>query len=142
MSPTIQVAIISAAGSLIAVAITFILNKRAERRDALHLRILNHYKELLSAISDLAVDDIDKDEANKQFARAVNTIALVAPQYVIDALMEYHREIAPFNQNRTLANHDNKLRILVLAIRRNLGLPFKDNPDTFNFHLIGSKSPK
>ena len=88
MSPIVQVAIISASASIIVAAITFLLTKRAERKDALQLRKLKHYQELLCSISDLAVDDIDKTEANKSFAKAVNTIALVAPQFVIKAFDE------------------------------------------------------
>lgn len=121
---------------------SFVLTKIAERRDVLQQRKLSHYQELLSAISDLAIDDVDKDQANLNFSRAVNTIALVAPQEVISALMEFHSEIKHSNPNRSLEAHDQKLRTLLLKMRKSLELPFKDDPKTFNFHLIGSKPPK
>ena len=138
MDTSIQVAIISAAASVMVAAISFVLNKRAERRDTLQQRKLEHYKELLCALSDLAVDGIDKDKANLRFARAVNTIALVAPQEVIAALMVFHDEVKFSNTNQTQEGHDKKLNELLLCIRRSLELPFKDDSNTFNFHLIGS----
>lgn len=140
MNPAIFVAIITASASIVAAAMSFILTKRAERKDILQQRKLNHYQELLSAISDLAIDDIDKGEANIKFARSVNTIALVAPLEVINALMDFHVETRISNPNRTLRGHDERLKELLLAMRKSLELPFKDNPANFNFHLVGAKS--
>jgi hypothetical protein len=142
MNPTISVAIITASTSIIVAAITFILTKRAERKDVLQQRKLAHYQELLSAISDLAIDDVDKEKANLKFARSVNTIALVAPQDVISALMTFHDEIKFSNHNRTLEKHDRLLKELLLAMRKSLELPFHDNPSSFDFHLIGTKPMK
>ena len=139
MDATIKVAIISAAASIIVASLSFVLNKSAERQDALQQRKLNHYKELLSAISDLAVDGSNKEKANIRFANAVNTIALVAPQNVIDALMAFHDEVKFSNQNRSSEMHDKKLNELLLSIRASLELPFKDDPSTFNFHLVGGR---
>lgn len=79
-----QVAIISASASVVVAALSFALNKRAERKAALQQRKLVHHQELLNALSDLAVDGIDKDKANQRFANAANTIALVAAPYVIE----------------------------------------------------------
>lgn len=47
----------------------------------------------MAAISDLASDSVDQIEANKQFNRAVNTIVLVAPQKVVQAVMAFHDEV-------------------------------------------------
>ena len=142
MEPTVQVAIISASASIIVASVTFYLNKRAERKDALQQRKLEHYNRLLSALSDLAVDDVDKNGANLRFSKAVNTIVLVAPQYVITALMNYHDEVKFSNKNRTTEGHDKKLIELLLSIRKSLDLPFKDEKESFNFHLIGAKPTK
>lgn len=95
-------------------------------------------KVLLSALSDLAVDGIDKDVANKRFALAANTIALVAPQYVISALMNFHDEVKYSNPNKSIERHDKLLKELLLAIRRDISLSKRDDKDSFNFHLIGS----
>lgn len=142
MNSTILVAIITASASIIVAAVSFFLTKREERKDTLQQRKLTHYKELLLAISDLAIDDVDKDDANLRFSRSVNTIALVAPQIVIDALLEFHAEIRHSNPNRTMEAHDRKLIKLLLELRKSLELPFKDDPTTFHFHLIGSKPKK
>jgi len=139
MDPSIQVAIISAAASVVVAALSFVIAKRAERRDALQSRKLEHYRELLGAISDLAVDGTDKDDANHRFARAANTIALVAPQKVITALMAFHDEVKHTNPNPSAEGHDARLKELLLSVRESLELPFSDDPKTFAFHLIGSK---
>lgn len=139
MNPIILVAIIGALASIIIAASTFVLTKRAERKDVLQQRKLSHYQELLSAISDLAIDDVDKEEANLRFAKSVNTIALVAPQEVITELMNFHDEIKFSNTEKTLEKHDQKLKSLLLAMRKSLELPFKDDPKNFNFHLVGTK---
>jgi hypothetical protein len=67
MDASVQVAIISASASVIVVAVSFGLTKRAERLDTLQQRKLEHYRELLCSISDLAVDGTDKDQANQRF---------------------------------------------------------------------------
>jgi hypothetical protein len=141
MEVALQVAIVSACLGIIGASLTFYLTKRAERRDQLQQRKLEHYGCLLNAISDLASDGVDQTEANEQFNRAANTIVLVAPQKVVQALMAFHDEIKVSNSKRTQDAHDRLLIELILAIRESLELPFSDNPATFNFHLIGRKPP-
>jgi len=141
MDTAVQVAVITAAASVILAVISSALTKRAERRDALQQRKLEHYRELLSAISDLAIDGVDKEEANIRFARAANTIALVAPQEVLAALMDFHEEVRVSNPQRSLEGHDKKLKQLLLQLRSSLELPFVDVPEMFRFHLIGSRQP-
>jgi hypothetical protein len=138
---TLQVAIASACLSIISASLTFYLTKRAERRDKLQQRKLEHYGQLMTAISDLASDGVDQAEANERFNRAVNTIVLVAPQKVVQAVMAFHDEVKVSNPNRTQEGHDKKLTDLVLAIRASLELPFRDDPQTFLFHLVGRRPP-
>jgi hypothetical protein len=142
MNASIVTAIISSSGAIILAALSFFLTKRYERLTEWRQKKLDHYKQLLSAISDLAVDGIDKEEANKRFSFTVNTIALVAPQKVITALMNFHQEIKYTNKNFTRERHDQLLIELVLAIRRDIKLTTKDNKETFVFRLIGSAPPK
>ena len=141
MDSSILVAIITVSGSIIVAAITFYLAKKHQLDVEWQHEKLNHYKVLLSALSDLAIDGIDKDEANKRFALAANTIALVAPQYVISALMNFHDGVKYSNPDKSIESHDKLLKELLLAIRRDIGLSAKDDKDSFNFHLIGS-APK
>ena len=142
MDASITTAIITSSGAVIVAALTFYLTKRYEIRREWRQKKLEHYKEFLSAISDLAVDGIDKEKANKRLALAANTISLVAPQNVIEAWMSFHQEIKYTNPNRTPEKHDQLLVELVLAIRRDINLTSKDNRKTFVFRLIGSAPPK
>lgn len=138
---SIIVAIITAAGSVLVAALTFYLTKRHELRVAWQQQKLNHYKVLLAALSDLAVDGTDKRDANMRFCLAVNTIALAAPQYVIDARMQFHDEVKYSNLDESPKKHDVLLKELLLAVRKDVGFSGKDDPETFHFHLIGSAPP-
>jgi hypothetical protein len=138
MSDAIRVAIITATGSLLVAAITFFLTKRYELSVQWQKEKLNHYKVLLSALSDLAVDGTDKIDANMRFALAANTIALVAPQNVINALMAFHNEVKYSNTEKTPERHDELLNKLILAIRKDIRLTKGDDVKNFDFHLIGS----
>ncbi len=141
MDNAIVVAIITASGGITVAALTFYLTKRHELTVQWRNDKLNHYKVLFSALSDLAVDGTDKDDANKRFALAANTIALAAPQYVINALMAFHNEVKFSNPDKSPERHDKLLKELLLAVRRDIGLAKGDNGADFNFHLIGS-APK
>ena len=141
MNDSIVVAIITASGSVAVAALVFYLTKRHELYVQWRGEKLNHYKVLFSALSDLAVDGTDKDDANRKFSLATNTISLVAPQYVIGALMEFHNEIKFSNPNKSAERHDRLLNDLVLAVRRDIGLAKGDDGTKFSFHLIGS-APK
>ena len=138
MDHTVFVAIITTSGSILVAALTFYLTKLHQLKVEWQHEKLNHYKVLLSSLSDLAVDGTDKRDANMRFALAANTIAVVAPQYVIAALMAFHEEVKFSNPNKSPETHDRLLKELLLAIRRDIGLATKDDPGTFNFHFIGS----
>lgn len=141
MNSTIIIAIIGASATLFGAALTYYLTKKLqidkEWRDAK----IKHYKVLISSLSDLAVDGTDKNEANMRFALAVNTISLVAPQYVVTALMNFHYKLKFSNPNKKQENHDSLLIDLLLAIRKDIKISEKDDPITFKFHFIGL-SPK
>ena len=101
METALQLAIVTALFSFLGAWFTFHQAKSAERRDKLQQRKLEHYGQLMVAISDLASDCADQKDANLRFERAVNTIVLVAPQPVVRALMEFHNEIRISNEART-----------------------------------------
>ena len=141
MDSSILVAVITVSGTILAAAITFYLTKRHQFEIEWRHEKLNHYKVLLSALSDLASDGTDKEEANKRFALAANTISLCATQSVITALMKFHDEVKFSNKNKSIERHDKLLKELLLAIRKDINLSDKDDANTFDFHLIGS-APK
>lgn len=138
MNDAVVVAIITAAAGVMVAALTFYLTKRHELDVQLRNEKLNHYKVLLSALSDLAVDGTDKEAANMRFALAANTIALAAPQEVIQALMAFHDEVKFSNPSPSTEIHDRLLRKLILAVRRDIGLAKDDDEASFSFHLIGA----
>ena len=94
---------------------------------------INHYKVLISSLSDLAVDGTDKNEANMRFALAVNTISLVAPQYVVTALMNFHDEVKFSNPNKKPENHDKFLIDLLLAIRKDIKISERTTQPLLSF---------
>lgn len=134
-------AIISASAALIVAVASFFLNEKAKRKAEWQQKKFGHYKKLLLALSELAIDDSDKGKANLEFASAFNTITLIASQDVITALMEFHDEIKFSNSNRSPEKHDELLKVLVLAIRKDIGLSKKDDPTNFDVHLTGT-APK
>lgn len=142
MNTSIIATLITVSGGIMVAALTFYLTKRHEIKVEWQKQKLNHYKVLLSSLSDLAVDGTDKEKANMNFSLAANTIALVAPQYVISSLMTFHDHVKFTNPNKSQEEHDRLLRELLLAIRKDIGLAEKDNLKTFDFHLIGAAPNK
>ena len=140
MKAEIIVALIAASASILGAAITFFLTKSRERSAQLQQRKQSQYQELLSAISDLADYSVTQADGQRRFAAAVNTIVLVAPQPVIDALMAYYRELASGTIDRQ--RRVELLRRLILEIRKSLELPFYDDPNTFDFELVAAPRGK
>jgi hypothetical protein len=132
----IVVALIAASASILGAAITFFLTKSRERSAQLQQRKQSQYQELLSAISDLADYSVTQEQAQRRFAAAVNTIVLVAPQPVIDAVMAYYRELTSETKDRQ--RRVELLKRLILEIRKSLELPFDDDPNTFDFELVAA----
>ena len=139
MDTSIVVATITASGSILVAALTFYLTKRHQFNVEWQNQKLNHYKVLLSAISDAAVGDA---KAVYHFALATNTIALVGSQAVIQALMAFHAGVEPSNPDRSPVRENELLRKLLLDIRKDIGLSKNDNPETFVFHLVGGALSK
>jgi hypothetical protein len=135
--PAIIVAVVGVVGSVVAAALSYFFTKRAQREAQWRESKLSHYRALLSAISDLAVDNHDL-EAHRRFALAVNTVALVGPQEVVEAVLRFHTGIQASNPQRTLELHDQLLTKVMLAIRRDLGMRPRDNASTFSYHLVGA----
>jgi hypothetical protein len=140
MNQTLIVALVGLIGSVVAAALSYVFTKRQQLETQWRDSKLTHYRALLQAISDLAVDNSDAD-AHRRFASAINTIALGGPQAVVDALLAYHGGIAS-SQNGPRERHDQLLTQLVLAVRRDLDMRPKDNPGTFFYRLAGAPSQR
>lgn len=139
MDTTVQVALISAAASVIVAALAHVWTRYQHRADELRERKLSHYHELLSSISDLADRGQDQASARRRFANAASTVVLVAPPEVVSAVMDFHQETCASNsRHRTQERHDKLLKSLILRMRRSLDLPFARNELDIDFHLIGT----
>ncbi len=136
MDSSILVAIITVSGSILVAAITFYLTKRHELEVEWQHGKLNHYKVLLSALSYMAIYK-NKPDALEKFSTSINTIALVASQDVIAALMKYCDAIMKKNADSTAQ----QLNELLVAIRKDIGLSAKDNSETFKFQLVQPSQP-
>ncbi|MEO6725295.1 MAG: hypothetical protein ABIU20_01010 [Blastocatellia bacterium] len=134
METTIIVATIAALASIGGAIFSFVFTKRKEREAEWRKQKIEHYKELLLGISGIVGTD-STPEANLRFAKASNTIVLVASPEVVQTLCEYQNEIAASNINKSGEKHDELLKDLLLAVRRDIGLPSKDDPANFPFKL-------
>lgn len=134
MDTPILVAIISASASIAVAAITFFLTKRKEREAEWRKQKLEHYREFLDALSGIVGTD-STPEAQRRWAKATNTIGLVASQRVLAALWKFQESIANSNPNRSNEDHDRKLNQLMFAIRADLGVSPKDDPANASFRL-------
>lgn len=142
MTDTVWIALITSFGPIAATVATLWATRNSKLQLAWRKDKLHRYEELLDALSCLAIDGEDWDDANVRFAKAATTITLVAPQYVVTALMEFHDEIKFSNQNKTQQGHDDRLNLLLLAIRRDIGTAAGDDSRTFRFHFIGARPPE
>jgi hypothetical protein len=95
---------------------------------------LNHYRVLISSLSDMAQGKL---EGGEKFAFAVNTIALAGSQAVVERLLALHDEVLLPNPNKSKALVNDLLTRLMLEIRKDIGLSQPDDPKTFTFHMIG-----
>ena len=139
MTDTVWVALITSVSPIAATVATLWLSRNNQLRLEWRKDKLDRYDELLNSLSCLAIDGEDWDEANVRFAKAATTLALVAPQYVVKALMEFHDEINFSNQNKSDTAHDEMLNRLLLAIRRDIGTALGDDAQSFKFHFIGAR---
>lgn len=142
LDTNIIVSLITVSGSILIAGLAYYFTKKHQLEMDWRKEKINHYKVLLSSLLDLAVDGTNKEEANKRFSLAINTIALVAPQYVITALMNYHEQTKFSNTNKSVEKHDELLKELLLAIRKDIKWCGKDNKNLFKIHLMGSSTPK
>lgn len=134
MDIPILVSAISAAASIAVAAITFFLTKRKEREAEWRKQKLEHYRNFLEALSGTVGTDATPG-GQLSWAKACNTIGLVASQSVLKALWQFQDAIARSNPNPSLEAHDRCLNQLMLAIRADLGVSPEDDPSTFDFRL-------
>lgn len=125
MDSSILIAIISASASILVAALTFYLTKRYQTNSEWKKEKLEHYRKLLSALSDLAIEGKDKDKANQEFSEYCNTICLVASQNVIHELMVLHDFLKLPKDKRNVDLEPALINQLMIEIRKDIGLTKK-----------------
>ena len=100
MNTGVEVAIISAAASIIVAAVSWVVTARQKRADELRKLKMERYSELLVSISDLVVYGLN-EKTQARYSSAFNTIALTAPQTVIKALFEFQDHTHVSNKERS-----------------------------------------
>lgn len=139
METPIFVAIISGATSLVVATVLHWLTKVREHEADWRKQKLEHYRELLEALSGI-VSGEGNAESQRRYARATNVIGLVASQEVI-LTVDRMRQASRRHSDWTLEEHDAALASMLLAIRRDLGIRPKDDPLTFKYNLWSSGVP-
>lgn len=127
---------ISAVTAILTILITSALTRRREHEADWRKLKLAQYQEYVLALSGV-VRERATANAQRRYADAVNSMALIAPITVLSALKAFQREISYKNENRTDAEHDRLLAILIRAIRADVhpDRPYDDS--IYEFHLLG-----
>ena len=134
MDAPIAVAVISAAAAIVIPAIGFYLTKKKEREAEWQKSKFEHYKELVLSFSGVVEAD-STPEGKVRFARACNTLLLVASKDALDALYDFQNEIRAPNPARSKATDDALLSRLVWHIRADLRIPQNPEESAFNARL-------
>ncbi|MBB3212673.1 hypothetical protein FHW67_001956 [Herbaspirillum sp. Sphag1AN] len=139
MDAAILVSIISASASIAVAGLTFFLTKRKEREADWKKQKLEHYREFLEALNGVVIRKKNLPPENHlRWAKACNTVGLVASQTVLAALWQFQEATSKSNTNTSPSEHDRCLNQLILAIRADLGIRPKDDPEAFKFRLWSS----
>lgn len=125
-------ALITAAGAILAATVGYLFSKSKEREADWRKKKLEMYHELFDSISGIVKED-STPESQKRFARACNTIGLIASAEVIRALQGF--QVA----SRDGINHDEALTKLLLAIRADMGLPLDNTGLSYQLWSSGTE---
>ncbi len=130
MSATFITAIVGVFGSLAVAFLTYWSTKRREREAEWRKEKLAYYKAFVESMSGIVEGDATP-EGHRLYAKTTNNLLLFAPQPVIAALNAYRSEASISNQCRSQEAHDKLLAVLLLAIRKDIGVSPEDNAATF-----------
>lgn len=119
MEATTVVATISATTALAVAALSYSFNKRREREAEWRQLKLTHYKEYVSALSDV-VGQRSTPASQARYSAAANFMTLVASPVVLRTLYAFQDEIRISNPDRTAEKHDATLSALLREIRRDV----------------------
>jgi len=118
-------AILSIAGVLVGVALTYILTRRKEHEADWRKLKFEQYREFILSASGIVEGRVTA-AAHLRYADALNAMMLIAPAPVYQALAAFRDETSCHNIARSSrAEHDRLLTILVRAMRADMD-PWRD----------------
>lgn len=138
MNPSIAVALVGAAATLLAATFTYAFTKRREREAEWRKLKLEMYRAFTNAMAAMAEGDAT-DEIKMQFNIASNALHLIASKRVVDSLDAFRQEISSSNRPKfSIEKHDSLLSDLFWEIRRDLGDIPTRHPKDFKVRLYTS----
>jgi hypothetical protein len=141
MSGQIWGAVIAAISALLIASFTYWSSKKKDIEADWRKLKLQKYEEFATALAGMAEGDAT-DAIKTRFNVAANSLHLIAPQRVVEALANFRKEISASNLNRTARKHDDLLSRLFWEIRCDLGDPPTEDPIHFRMELWTSGATK
>ncbi len=144
MDSAIILACVSGVIGICAASWTYFLTKRKDREEERRKLKIEYYKDFILSVSHTVMnpaflnvpEEVAKiADAEKKFSDSCNTLIIVAPKKVVDALYDLRKEIMTPDPSRL--NVQQKLYTkLLFAIREDIGIRNNDfNRDEFTFIL-------
>jgi hypothetical protein len=127
---SVVVAVIAPSAGLFASALLFFLNKRKERESEWRSVRIEQYRALVTAMSEV-VGPSPPGDARRRLAMSANHVGLFASSEVLG----YLTTLLDAVQKGDLAQHDEMLTDLMIAIRRDLGVPGGTGTKKVKFRL-------
>lgn len=130
---------ITAGGSIVtAVAVamaTYVLTKKREREAEWRKLKFDQYREYILALSGV-VSSRSSQEAQARYADAINSMYLIAPSQVVQALQSFQDEISYMNRTRRATEHDRRLGELFRALRDDIHPSLSRQDEAIVFRLL------
>jgi len=134
-------AVASLVGSVIAAGAAYVFTKWREREEEWRKDKREFYKAFVASLSDV-VEGESTLVGQVAFNLATNNLSLIAPQRVIEALIEYRKEVSISNPDRRQDRFEQVMSRLLYEMRKDLGMSPRDNEGTFRVLLWSAGIPK
>lgn len=134
--PIVASAIASGCTAIIAVIVTYVLTKKREHEGDWRKLKFAQYQEFILALSGI-INERSTLQGQSRYSDAVNSMALIAPMHVLQALTAFQTEISYMNKHRSQERHDKLLDPLIRAIRADIQPHYTSEPEDYTFKLLG-----
>ena len=137
MSTEIVTALIALFGSVLSLSISYWFSKKNERESEWKKEKLAYYKAFVESLSG-SLRYHTTAEGQAHYAKATNNMLLFASPEVLKALNEFKEET---RNEIPIEKHDQLLKKLIIAMRKDIGLVKNDNLESIRIGLW-SPGPK